>query len=269
MRDTGKSASAGGHRLALAVLICGALALACASWRAPKIPMRTVDLLHRDGDRCLVVLLPGRWDRPESFRRAGFAAAVTARGLPLDLVAADAHLGYYRDRSVVERLHADVIAPARAAGYERIWVAGVSLGGTGSLLYLRDRPQEMDGVLALAPYLGDDELIAEIEGAGGPRSWHAPEITPQSDAGRELWSWIAGWRADPPAIPLHLGWGTTDGLGRANRLLAGLLAPERVYQAEGGHDWRAWENLWEQFLDRNRPCASPRKSRGQKQKRLG
>lgn len=252
-------APSGGRRCARPVLVCGALALACTSWRAPKVPLLTVDLLHRDGDRCLVVLLPGRWDRAESFRRAGFAAAVTARGLAIDLVAADAHLGYYRDRSVVDRLHADVIAPARAAGYERIWVAGVSLGGTGSLLYLRDRPEEIDGVLALAPYLGDDELIAEIERAGGPRSWPAPEITPQSGAGRELWSWIATWRPSPPAIPLHLGWGTTDGLARANRLLAGLLPPDRVYQVKGGHDWQAWENLWEQFLDRNPPCASSTK----------
>lgn len=241
--------------LALAgLLLIGALALGCAFARRPVIPLRTLDLAPRGDGDCLAVLLPGRWDRPESFRDAGFAAAVAGRGLRLDLVAVDSHLAYYQDRSVVERLHLDVVAPARAAGYRTIWLVGTSLGGVGGLLYLRDRPEEISGVLALAPFLGADEVIREIEAAGGPARWSAAGPAPTDDVGRELWSWLAPWTAGRQRPPLHLGWGSEDRLARANALLATALPAERVYTAPGGHDWRTWARLWEQFLERSAPC---------------
>lgn len=100
-----------GFLVALALVTTG-----CSFFRAPVIPLRTITLGSGDGGTCLAVLLPGRWDKPESLLKAGFAEAVEKRGSRLDLVAVDTHLGHYRDRSVVERLHLDVVAPARAAG---------------------------------------------------------------------------------------------------------------------------------------------------------
>ncbi len=234
----------------------------CAALRPATVPLRTVDLARSAGaagGRCLAVLLPGRLDEPEKFRQAGFARAVESRRLRLDLVAVDAHLGYYRARTVVDRLREDVIAPARAAGYATIWIAGPSLGGLGSLLYLRDHPEDLAGVFAIAPYLGESSVIEEIERAGGPRQWRPPAALAENDLGRELWSWLGPWAgaAQPePPIPLHLGWGTADGFDRANRMLAALLPPERVYTAPGGHDWKVWERLWEEFLDRTMATGS-------------
>lgn len=225
----------------------------CAALRPPTAPLRAVDLLRGAAtgeNRCLAVLLPGRWNEPEQFRDSGFAAAVTARKLALDLVAVDAHLGYYRARSIVERLRADVIGPARAAGYETIWIVGPSLGGLGGLLYLRDHPEDLAGAFAIAPYLGEPEVIDEIERAGGPGQWRPPARVADGDVGRELWSWLGPWTQGEPSVPLHLAWGTADGFDRSNRMLADLLPPERVYTDPGGHDWSVWERLWERFLDR-------------------
>lgn len=202
------------------------------------------------------MLLPGRLDRPEKFRDAGFARAVASRHLALDLVAVDSHLGYFRERTVVERLQTDVIGPARAAGYDTIWIVGTSLGGLGGLLYLRDHPQDLAGVFAIAPYLGAPAVIDEIERAGGPAKWPAPATVADSDVGRELWSWLAPWASGGQSVPLHLGWGTGDDFDRSNRMLAGLLPPERVYTAAGGHDWQVWEHLWEEFLDRQMRTAA-------------
>jgi hypothetical protein len=238
-----------GPLLALAVVTVG-----CSIFRAPVIPLRTIALGARGGGTCLAVLLPGRWDRPESFRKAGFAEAVKKRGLRLDLVAVDTHLGYYRDRSVIERLHLDVVAPARAAGYRTIWIVGTSLGGVGGLLYLRDQPNDLSGVLALAPFLGADELIREIEAAGGPRRWTPPATLPTDDVGRELWSWLVPWAMSRQAPPLHLGWGSEDSFAEANQMLATLLPRENVYAVRGPHDWGTWSRLWEQFLDRTSLC---------------
>lgn len=236
-------------------------ATGCAALRPAKVPLRTVELNRgaSGASRCLAVLLPGRLDEPEKFGDAGFARAVAERGLALDLVAVDAHLGYYRARTVVERLRADVIAPARAAGYDTIWIAGPSLGGLGGLLYLRDHPEDLAGVFAIAPYLGESAVIDEIERAGGPAAWRPPATVADGDIGRELWSWLGPWASREQAVPLHLGWGTSDAFDRSNRLLAGLLPADRVSTLPGGHDWRVWERLWEQFLDRamaTGPCAA-------------
>lgn len=235
----------------------------CAALRPATVPLRAIDLARSAGDpggRCLAVLLPGRMDEPEKFRDAGFVRAVEKRNLQLDLVAVDAHLGYYRARTVVDRLRQDVIAPARAAGYTTIWIAGPSLGGLGSLLYLRDHPDDLAGVFAIAPYLGEPTVTEEIERAGGATAWRPPAAIAEGDIGRELWSWLGPWASAPSAVPLHLGWGTDDAFDRSNRLLAGLLPPERVYTQPGGHDWKVWEQLWESFLDRTMAaggCAAP------------
>lgn len=242
-----------------AMLVAAGLALtACVPLGRPAVPMRTLELVKGDESRCLAVLLPGRLNAPEKFAKSGFASAVAARGLALDLVAVDAHLGYYRDRSVVERLRLDVVAPARAAGYDTIWLVGSSLGGVGSLLYLKHYPEDLAGVFVLAPYLGPAEVIDEIAATGGPAHWRPPSRVAADDVGRELWSWLAPWLAGEQKIPLHLGWGTADAFDRSNRLLASALPPERVYTHPGGHDWKTWESLWGAFLDREEPCRRQR-----------
>ncbi|MGB7542969.1 MAG: alpha/beta hydrolase, partial [Burkholderiales bacterium] len=105
-------------------------------------------------DRTLLVMLPGATDRPEDFVEQGFIQAVRASGASVDVAAVDAHMDYYIEHSVVERLEADVIAPARAKGYTRTWLMGISLGGMGALAYARGHAKEVEGVILLAPFLG-------------------------------------------------------------------------------------------------------------------
>lgn len=236
--------------MALVGVLCG-----CTGFRAATRPMRTQELRSGSGGGCLAVLLPGRWDRPERFARAGFVEAVARRGMPLDLVAVDAHVGYYRERSVIARLREDVILPARASGYREIWLVGVSLGGLGSLFYLREHPDEVAGAIALAPYLGDEATLREIEASGGPLTWSARDAPGETTLGRELWSWLAPWAAARQGPPLFLGWGRDDALAPANEMLATLLPEGRVDAVRGGHDWAAWARLWERFLDRVPLCA--------------
>src|SRR5512140_2828439 len=97
------------------------LAAACADFRSPAVPLRTIRLTPSIPGHCLAVLLPGRRSYPEEFRTTGhFDDAVVERGLPIDIVAVDAHLGYYRNHTVVDRLRADVMEPAKASGYDSI-----------------------------------------------------------------------------------------------------------------------------------------------------
>jgi len=225
----------------------------CAAFRPTPVPIRQVEITAAPHGHCLVVLLPGRFSKPEDFSREGFAEAVATRELPIDLIAVDAHLGYYRKRTVIDRLHTDVIAPARAAGYESVWLVGTSLGGLGTLLYLRDHPDDLSGAIALAPFLGKDDAIQEITAAGGPTRWKPPANIASGDVGRELWSWLVSGERNTD-VPLYLGWGSKDNLGPANRLLAELLPAERVLTIEGGHDMPTWKRLWGDVLDRGEVC---------------
>lgn len=205
--------------------------------------------------RCLIVLLPGRGDGPADFERHGFVAIAREKRVPCDLLAVDSHLGYFADKSIVTRLAEDVLQPAKSRGYREIWLAGISLGGLGSLLTVRQHAGEIAGVLLLAPYLGEAETIAEIEGAGGLAAWPAPPVQETAevlDFPRGLWSWLRRNLIEEEGKtlpPIYLGAGRSDRFAAAHRLLARSLPPERVLSAPGGHTWRAWRELWSGFLD--------------------
>jgi pimeloyl-ACP methyl ester carboxylesterase len=226
--------------------LCG-----CTHWpRATVVPIPTTrSAAYGARSDTLVVFLPGRGDAMEDFSRRGLSDEMQRVGVRADWVAVDAHLGYYRARSIVERLKVDVIIPARAQGYRRIVVVGVSLGGLGGLLCERNIPGLIDGLVLLAPYLGDDEkLFASIAAAGGASTWAAGrEQREPTDAelAEQLWIFIRRNHARLPAT--WLAYGAGDRLAGGHRLFAPLLPTERVRVIEGGHDWETWRTLWREL----------------------
>jgi hypothetical protein len=172
------------------------------------------------------------------------------------VVVADTHVGYFRARTVLQRLQDDIIVPARDQGYAGIWLAGISLGGLGALLYAADVDRQgrppIDGVLAIAPFLGESRLIDEVASTGGLRQWQPRDPVAATDLQRPLLLWLKGYGNDRGATrpPLFLGYGAQDRFAAANALLGALLPPERVLVAAGGHDWPPWEIIWGQMLDR-------------------
>jgi pimeloyl-ACP methyl ester carboxylesterase len=214
----------------LPILLLLALLSSGCHLRPAPVPLRTIEVepgIPGPGSRSLVVLLPGRRDSPEDFVRFGWGELARKAGVGARIVAADAHMGYYYRRTILERLREDVIAPARAQGVDRIWLAGISLGGTGAILYSIEHPEDVRGIALFAPYLGEEE----------PRN--------QPDFQQHMWAWFKAG----PTTPIYLGWGMEDGFAPMNGLLGKTLPPERVFTAPGGHDWKAWTNLWEQFLE--------------------
>ena len=94
----------------------------------------------------------------------------------IDLVAADLHLGYYQAKTMAVRLKEDVIDPARKKGYRRIEIMGISLGGLGGLIYALEYPGEIDRLTLLAPFVGNEGILKEIENADGLLKWEPGEI---------------------------------------------------------------------------------------------
>lgn len=202
-------------------------------------------------DRIMLVMLPGAQDRPQDFAERGFIHAIRKRRLCVDAVAVDAHLGYYLQRSVIERLTTEVMEPARAQGYRRIWLMGISLGGLGSLIYAREHAARIEGVILLAPFLGARGTIAEVVRAGGLNQWEPGEVTPDDDE-RRILAWLKSYRPDDRTLPkIYLGYGTRDRFAPASIMLAERLPSRRVATVEGGHDWPTWVNLWNKLLEQD------------------
>ncbi len=235
--------------LTLAALLGG-----CALWRPATVPLRTIaqPASCATAPDTLIVLLPGSYSLPEDFMREGFVQAVRERHLAADLLLVDAHTGYYDRRSIVTRLHADVMVPARAKGYRHIWLAGISIGGVGAMLYADTHPDEVDGVVLLAPFLGSRLITQEIQIAGGLGAWQAPAIPVEGDIDNILWRWLQS-QTQPTApghkLPLFLGYGLSDRFVHNAEVLGGYLPASHVFTMPGGHDWPVWRPLWHRVVE--------------------
>lgn len=222
-----------------------ALGLAgCANNRPTVVPMRTLVQPAPCGPAdTLVVMLPGTHSLPEEFLREGFVRTLRERQVAADVVLVDAHTGYYQSRTIIDRLHADVIEPARARGVRRVWIVGISLGAVGAMLYADEHPKALDGVVLLAPFLGTRLTALEIENAGGLAKWPAPERRPDEELDARLWRWLKK-QTEAPGLRIVQGYGVDDRFAYNNRLFSQSLPPAQVFTAAGGHDWPAWNALW-------------------------
>ncbi len=257
----------------VALVLCILFAAGCF-YPAPTVPIETLLYPAPDSDRKqLIVYLPGNGDPIDAFDRHGLVAAVRARNLPVDIIAVYAHLGYYMNGSVLERLKQDVIDPARIKGYSRIWLVGNSLGGYGSASYARQYPEDIFGIVLLGPFLGDKKIVQEIRDAGGLQKWD-PGVIPENSKEsweKELWKWLKDadqqkgfWNwvkncdegdGDCPAR-MYLGFGKRDRFSYGQKLMAESLPQRNVIVIDGGHDWATWRKVWNLVLDR---MTAPRK----------
>ena len=198
----------------------------------------------------LLVMLPGAASRPQDLVDHGFVRALRERRLPVDVAIVDAHLGLYLDHSLSVRLTLDVIAPTRSDARRRLWLLGISLGGMGALIHVREHPLDVEGVILLAPFLGSRGTIAEVVRAGGLDEWRLDSITADDDE-RALLAWLGTYSADDRSRPeIHLGYGVRDRYAAASKMLAARLPPERVVTIDGEHEWSTWIALWQRMLDR-------------------
>jgi pimeloyl-ACP methyl ester carboxylesterase len=177
---------------------------------------------------------------------------VRDKGLRYDMVAPNAHLAYYYARNLDKRLKEDVIDPARAAGYTNIWLVGVSMGGLGSVLYLLNYPEDsgITGIVLMAPFLGEREILHEIIQAGGVRKWE-PGDYDDGDWQRLLWHWLKRYGQQQNGLPpIYLGYGDDDGYAIGQGLLATILPPDHVIVIEGTHSVATVKQLWALMLDK-------------------
>ena len=238
-----------GRRSVLVAAFAAFILAACAA--APTAPPLSSLGYRKDENarqRNLLVLLRGIGADNRVFAEQGIIDAIHARGLPFDVVAPDADFAYYQSQTFDVRLKEDIIDPARRQGYEHIWLAGFSMGGLGSLIYLRRYPEDIDGVLLTSPFLGWPGIHAEIRSAGGVAAWQQTSDDPR-DWERMIWSWIKS-HASAAAPPIWLGYGRGDLLAADGPpLLATVLPPERVFTVPGNHTIATFKAIFLRHLD--------------------
>ncbi len=234
-----------------------------------------------------ILLLGGAYSTPEDFLREGFVRAARERRLPVDLVFVELELPHLTDQTLLSRLRHEIVLPGRAPGCRSIWLGGISLGGFVAMAYAARFTQDIDGLCLFAPYLGNHMMIGEVERANGVDGWTPGDLAEDDDE-RRIWHFIKEQRnrsvtetqlrksheapterrgaaegitrsavgatrgnrtSSQPAPELHLGFGSEDRFADSHRLMAAALPSECVDVVPGRHEWPAWRQLWENFLD--------------------
>jgi hypothetical protein len=207
--------------------------------------------LHRIGlrkSKNLLILMPGAGNRHTSFEEHGFIQNAIDAGFNADILTVDTSYEQFSDLSIEKRLHKEVVLPAIASGYERIWMGGISLGGFGTVVYARKHANLLSGLVLIAPYLGNKGTLAEIRAAGGLDAWN-PVIIDDYDE-RHVWKIIKSYPTEfAPELPVFLLYGSEDRFVEFHQLLATRLNPETITTISGGHDWPVWQALWQHFIN--------------------
>ncbi len=224
---------------------------ACVPKAEIPMPLKEYGQIESSGNTCLLILLRGIGGKYTDFEKYGLIDEVRVRNLPIDMIVPDAHYGYYKNETIALRLKQDIVDPARARGYRQIWLAGFSMGGLGGLFYIRDYPEDIDGVILVSPFMGWGSIRKEIQKAGGIRSW-PPEKSKIDDWQFLIWSFVHRYTSNPENYPpLYLGYGKNDSVaGQGSELLSAALNQDHVFALAGDHDYPTFQAIWNEHLNR-------------------
>jgi pimeloyl-ACP methyl ester carboxylesterase len=239
------------HLTGPAIILLSLLAGGCSYFAKAPLETETYKTVLENEHRNLIVFIRALYGNHKTFEKEGFVAMVRDKGLSYDMVAPNTHLAYYYARNLGKRLKEDVIEPARVTGYTNIWLVGVSMGGLGSILYLLNYPEDsgITGIILLAPFLGEREILQEIIQAGGVRKWE-PGDYGDNDWQRLLWDWLKRYDEQQGRLPpIYLGYGDDDSYSVGQGLLAAILPRDHVIVIEGTHSVDTVKELWAIMLN--------------------
>lgn len=238
----------------MVLLVLAGLAAGCITIGDANRPIDSILVAapQPSSERTLVIVLPGFGNAAEDMREQGIDKAVHRSWPQADVLLTSATFAYYKERNIVGRLQTDVIAPARAQGYRQIWLAGASIGGMGVLFYEHEYPGAVDGLVLMAPWAGDRELLDEIRAAGGVRQWQpgaAPVVVDGDNYQREMWRVVKRWGEDPQGGQrVWLICGNEDRLLQTSQLIAPALPESHYIEIPGAHDWKTFIRATERII---------------------
>lgn len=240
--------------LLLAVIVLGG----CSAAGNVRMPIPVLLVHAPQPAHRVVVMLPGRGDDLAGLQRHDVARIIQQAWPDADVMLTGLSMPYYTGGVAVKRLHDEVIAPLRSKGYRQVWLAGISLGGLGSLLYDQAYPNQVDGMLLMSPYLGDRAIQQEIRAAGGLAQWQPgprQAIGPETFQ-RELWRYLKHWSREPARTrTVWLAYGASERFRAAIELASPELSANHVLMLPGHHNWTLWIPALRDLLDAAAPAA--------------
>jgi len=199
--------------------------------------------------KTLVVLLPTVAGHGKLYEQQGLIDISRKHGAIVDIMAIDVQPTLYLKKRIVKKMKNRVIDPAKARGYEHIYLFGTSLGGHAALLYTMEYPEDIEGLFLIAPYISDPFVTKIISEAGGLLAWDECPLYAW-EYSCKIWKSIRAYMSDPERRKsVFLGYGTEDRFVESCEVLAGILEDENVFTAPGGHSWNTWQKLWEKMLN--------------------
>lgn len=242
--------------LILTKLIAIFLFSACSFYPKTTIPIETTSYVVGAGSaKTLLVMLPGIRDSDKSFARNDFITILNQNNIDVEVITVNANIAYYKNRGLIDRLEQDVIQVAKQEGYKNIWLLGISLGGLGAMLYTNEQPEDIQGIILLAPYLGDRDIIEEIKSYASLEEWakFAKQFTRENSTEKSnklvkyLWLPLIE-RKCYTHKPIYLLYGDEDKHKFAHDVMASCLSADSVITIEGKHNWKTWKMLWDSLL---------------------
>ncbi len=213
--------------------------------RQQELPYKS----HVGPGRVLVLMLPPIAGKGLDYENNGFVEAVRERGFETDLKILDVNPVLYLQGRIAEVIKAELVDPAKASGYDKILIAGISLGGHGALLYATKYPDDVDGVIVIAPFIGGSYIDGVIAAAGGLHKWEDCPLRGW-DYACDMWKLLKVATSNPETRDkMILGYGLEDGFAESNKLLADQLPPGNIFTVSGGHNWIIWKQLWIDVLN--------------------
>ena len=194
-----------------------------------------------------IVLLPAALTSPDDFILHGFAEAIDACGLDVDLLIPDLHADCYLRSTAVELL--DQLLQTQVLNrYASFWLAGISIGGYGVMQHARLSKialPSLQGRFLIAPYLGSREIVNAVNASGGIPAW-CGDHSDLPDT--PLWQWLQRQADTALTENMCVGCGTEDRFALSSRLLEALVPNRQVFSTVGDHSFVPWRALWWQWL---------------------
>jgi pimeloyl-ACP methyl ester carboxylesterase len=199
-----------------------------------------------DASALILVLLPAAATTADDFMREGFVEDLVAQGVAATVVRGEVPVDMYAADRIVTLLREQVLATRRAGAGNRVWFAGISLGGMTALACAEAHRELINGVVAIAPWPGPRTLWDDVPGAGGIAAWSARRREARFDDERRIWRWLGEGAPGGPEVVI--GYGAQDRFAEGQRLLGDALPAERRLIVDGAHDWPTWRALWQRSL---------------------
>ncbi len=224
------------------VLLISPFLFSCGLY--PHAPMQISEFpADKQPAKHLIILLSGRGASDTYFQDNEWVKIAREYGSDVDFIAPFAHFGYYMSQSLLPRLNEDVIIPAKKRGYQTISIAGISMGGLGSILYSNKFPTDIDRIYLVSPFLGKDEVHEQIRKAGGLEQWQLNKED-KDDWNYFIWQRLKIITQDSELKKkIFLGYGEQDRLN-GHELLAKALPQQQVITLPGGHKDVIFAEIW-------------------------